>query len=197
MQNKLEVKCIKLRRDKRGVELAINFLVMVMIALVIFGFGIRFAYKLFSSSSDLTEDAYDKYASQIADLSCAGAEKICLPTKTKTLEGDKAGMFGLVIENVFGEEKTFHIEVTPKLFVARGESVGEEFDEDAGINWLPHETDEVLQAKEKQTVGILVSGGDAEPGTYAFEVRVGYNDDTGETVSYNNGIPFKLYVKVA
>ena len=184
-----------LRKNKRGIELAVNFLVMLIMGITIFAFGIRFAYKLFAQGNELTSDVYKQYSKQIEGLACASAEKVCLPTKTLTIDGTKPAIFGLVIENVLGSQETFHVKVTEGKFVAKGSSAGAEFNaETAKIQFLPKSDDPLseitLQAKEKQSVGIIVQASGAEAGTYSFNVNVKRgNSDYVPT-------PFKIYVKV-
>lgn len=187
-----------LRRNKRGIELAVNFLVMLMLGIVIFAFGIRFAYKLFAQGNELTSDAYKQYSRQIEDLACASAEKVCLPTKTLTIDGTKPAIFGLVIENVLASDQTFKVKVTPTNFVAKGSQAGTPFQaggEGDKIQFLPKEDDPLstitLQSKEKQSVGIVVQASGAEAGTYSFKVEVLRSDGSSYTTS-----PFKIYVKV-
>ena len=185
----------KNHKNKRGIELAVNFLVMLMLGIVIFAFGIRFAYKLFAQGNELTSDAYKQYSKQIDDLACASAEKVCLPTKTLTIDGTKPAIFGLVIENVLGNSETFLVEVREGKFVAKGSSEGADFNaETAKLQFLPKSDDPLseitLQAKEKQSVGIIVQASGAEAGTYSFNVNVKRgNSDYVPT-------PFKIYVKV-
>jgi len=188
----------KNHKNKRGIELAVNFLVMLMLGIVIFAFGIRFAYKLFAQGNELTSDAYKQYSKQIEGLACASAEKVCLPTKTLTIDGTKPAIFGVVIENVLTSEQTFNVKVTPTNFVAKGSpgrsvafQAGEEDDK---IQFLPKPTDPLstitLQSKEKQSVGIVIQANGAEAGTYSFTVEV-----LREGSSYTT-TPFKIYVKV-
>lgn len=189
-----------LRKNKRGIELAVNFLVMLMLGIVIFAFGIRFAYKLFAQGNELTGDAYKKYSKQIEDLACASAEKVCLPTKTLTIDGTKPAIFGLVIENVLGSEETFHVEVTEGKFVAKGSPDGVPFVADtAKIQFLPKPEDELasveLPSKEKRSVGIVVQASGAQPGTYSFNVNVLRSNSPNVPTPYVP-TPFKIYINV-
>jgi hypothetical protein len=41
--------------DKRAIELSLNFIVILIISIIIFGFGIRFISKLSSQATELQE----------------------------------------------------------------------------------------------------------------------------------------------
>lgn len=64
--------------NKKGIELSINFLVVLILALAIFTFGVIFVYKILASSESLKSMTLEDIDSRIADLNCAGNDASCI-----------------------------------------------------------------------------------------------------------------------
>ncbi len=161
-------------------QLTINFLVMIILAITIFGFGIKFATQIFGQGSELTETSFEDADRAIADLACQSAERVCLPATTKTLEGDDPAIFGVVIENVLPTTETFSVRVE----AAPGQ-------ETTNLDWMPKEPRDVeINSKEKHNVGIVVRSQNAAVGTYTFVAHV---EKGGELYA---AAPLIFYVKV-
>lgn len=170
--------------NKKGIELSVNFIVMMILAIVVFGFGIKFAKDIFVKSNEMADLTYKDIDRQMQEISCATAERVCLPSQTKTIEGGKPAIFGMVIENVLDDgDNNFFIEVSPAE------------QNDAGkFDFLPKsgETRGIeIKPKEVYRTGIAVGNkGTAESGkTYAFVAKV-----KNREIDYVNPIVF--YVKV-
>ena len=89
---------------KKGIELSINFIVVFILAITLFGFGIRFAYMLLGGAEDLTKVAEDELDERIEDILCPGDERVCLGTRTRTLRRGSHAVFGVRVLNVLNVE---------------------------------------------------------------------------------------------
>ena len=169
-----------MKMNKKAIQLSVNFIVMVIIAIIVFGFGLKIASDMMSKGSQVTEMKFKEIDTQIQHLACATAERVCLPSQTKTL-GDNPVFFGLVIENVFGEEADFDVNVV-------------EVQGNPNLEFNPNgERPVTLQAKEKYKMGIVVGRGedDVPKGTYTYKATV---RKVGASEDYSS--PKLFYVKV-
>jgi len=184
-------------RGKKGIELSVNFFVMLILAIVLFGFGIYFASTLFKTGGLITEQAFEKFDAQIENLACSTADKVCIPVSTKSIGGGNHVIMAIVVENVLGERRDFEIYAEPSAYVDKG---GEERPFDAAkllVSPSPAKRRVLpLENREKKSVGIAVQPVGVGSGTYAFNVWVSYKNRDGAYESYTDGRPAKFYVVV-
>ncbi|MBW2979814.1 hypothetical protein KY360_00175 [Candidatus Woesearchaeota archaeon] len=100
---------------KKGIELSINFIVIFILAITVFGFGLRFAYMLLGGAEDLTKMAEDELDDRIEDIMCPGDERVCLGTRTRTLRKGNHAVFGVRVLNVLNVEGEVDFTVTAEL----------------------------------------------------------------------------------
>src|SRR3989344_4658301 len=98
---------------KKGVELSINFLVVVIISLVVLGFGIKFAYDLLNYAEKEKQQQYDKIDKELENLICDGSDEVCVGTYRKKVGSSKSVFFGVKVWNVLGTDQTFFIDIKP------------------------------------------------------------------------------------
>ena len=67
-----------MRNKKAAVELSLNFLVVLIISIVLFGFGVIFIRNLFSQATDLRDLTLEELDDRIADLICEGTDRVCI-----------------------------------------------------------------------------------------------------------------------
>jgi len=84
---------------KKGFALSINFLVAMILAIAVFGFGIYFSNMLFSKAGDVQENIDAQTKSQIVELLNSG-EKVVIPQQRIKLRPSSNGVFGIGISNV-------------------------------------------------------------------------------------------------
>lgn len=182
---------------KKGIELSVNFMVMLILAIVLFGFGMYFARELFTTSGGITERAFDEFDQQIEDLACSSADKVCVPVSTKSVGGDGYAIMGIVVENVLGERREFEIFAEPSTYVDKNGN--EKPFNAANIQISPGAANKrilPIENREKKAIGIAVQPVGMPSGTYAFSVFVNYEDASGVFTSYTDGRPLKFYVVV-
>src|SRR3989338_10725537 len=98
--------------NKKAIELSLNFMVILIISIIIFGFGIRFISKLSSEAIDLTEITIDDLDERISDVVCEGSDRVCIGRERMTIRKKEVDIFGLKILNIL-DSQNFDIEVNP------------------------------------------------------------------------------------
>ncbi|HLC60849.1 MAG TPA: hypothetical protein VJJ52_05470 [Candidatus Nanoarchaeia archaeon] len=97
---------------KGAIELSVNFLVIIIISIVIFGFGVYFIAKLSATATDLTQLTASELDQKIANLVCEGFDRVCIGTEKKVIHKKKFDVFGIKIFNVLPTQN-FEITVNP------------------------------------------------------------------------------------
>jgi hypothetical protein len=195
---------------KAAIELSLNFLVVIIIAIVIFGFGIIFIYNLSSSAIDLTKLTVDDVDRKISNLACGSFNRICVPSEKKVIKRDGFDVFGLKLLNVYTDpaRQNFQIFVSPPIdltlnsisdsdTVPPGKVIGFRKD-DTPIVFNPSPLLIVLPISRIKTVkmneehdfaiGVQVPK-DAPSGTYVLDVMIKQGDEQYVPIQ-------KLYVEV-
>ncbi len=172
---------------KKGFELSVSFLVMLIITIVVFGLGIRFAYNLFSKSHE-TIEAFDEQTQRQIENSLYAGNIVAIPSNQKEISIGKTEAFGLGILNQLGEKKYF------KVFIGFSTAVdehGDKFedyilDEVNVEDWTFKESRAYeLDDNEHEIIPLsfTVPLG-TKKGTYVFNVEVYYSNN--ENVGRNN-----------
>ncbi|MFC1768504.1 hypothetical protein ACFLZX_01950 [Nanoarchaeota archaeon] len=168
---------------KKGVTLSVNFLVVLIIALVLFGMGVKLLWDIFASSSDISQLAWDDYRKQIANLQCRPDERVCYGVEQISVERGEVGIFGVKVINILEAENPpigFKIEVNPAKYINKEGNVTPFNEDKVGLDWERDLID--IENNEEYTFLIAVSPKkhEASPGKYSFTVDVtcdGTQDD--------------------
>ena len=175
---------------KKGIELSLNFLVTIIIALVIFGFGVRFIYTLASQATELESMTTDELDKKIGQLLCESTERVCIGIDKKTIQKGKFDVFGIEVINI-NQGSNFEMEIKPTGYIKNN---GPIMPVGQGKLKLKYRQDFFIGRNEEESlgVGVEVSRG-AESGAYIFDVQVKQITDAG-------AVPYaglhKLYVDV-
>src|SRR3989338_2684349 len=70
---------------------------MLILSIVIFGFGIAFIYNTITNSENLRDMTLEELDDQIEDLLCESADKVCLGINTQTMEKGDIHIFGVKV----------------------------------------------------------------------------------------------------
>ena len=158
--------------NKNSMELSLNFLVIIIISITIFGFGIYFISNLAQQAEDLRKLTLSQIDEQISGLACKGSDRICIIAEKKKIQRGNVGIFGIKILNIL-ESKDFQI-------IARASSpLGYKKDNSpitspALIINPPQGRMESIQKNEDKTIGIGVQVPENAPigGTYIIDVEI-------------------------
>ena len=167
-------------RKKASLELSVSFLVKLILAVVVFGFGLIIVRNLLSTlgSGELTRDIDAELENQIKSMMIDGGRVLVFPQDLETRR-NRAVSFGLGVFNVLNRPQatTFNVEVYCYKFTPRNTNqlldcpYGHQdwtFDEYETLN---------LRNEEKGTINIAVRPRDnVEQGVYTYNVEVTYDD---------------------
>ena len=183
--------------NKKGIELSVNFLVTIIIALVIFGFGVKFVYNLVSEVSELETLTTDNLDKRIEDILCESADKVCIGVNKKVIPIGEFGVFGIKVINVV-DQTEFQIEINPGDGINKqGASVPNN-----KIKFKYNTEAFDLKRNEERSLGIGFGvpkdrNIEIESGTYIFNVEVKYASGGRSVYHYDTNNPiYKIYVEV-
>lgn len=187
--------------NKKGLELSINFIVIIIISLIVFFFGARFIYQLGSEATQLQSMTVEELDRKIGSLACEGSEKVCFGFDKKIIKRGKLGIFSLRIINILDSQDFDVIVTRPSTpgYTKQGDPIPSD-------NLIVKPASRTAYIKENGernlAIGVEVPK-NAVSGTYIFDVAICYddldgtnNDPTGkcgyDLYSFN-----KLYVEVS
>ena len=178
--------------DKRGIELSMNFIVILIISIVIFGFGVNFISRLSSQAKDLQELTVGELDDRIGNLICEGSTRVCVGIDRKTINRKKFDVFGLKIINVL-DRREFNIDITrPSPPSPSGYDRNNVAIQRDDLIWNPKTRTVLIEKNEEKNLGIGIQvPADAVPGTYIFNVEIKQADGNFYSATQ------KLYVDVS
>ena len=154
---------------KKAIELSMNFLVTIIIALVIFGFGVRFIYNLASQSEKLKDLTLEDLDKKIEDLFCESTDKICIGTNKKIIERGNYDFFTVKVINILNDQE-FRLNIekpTPSGYTKNNEPINTN-----DIKLKYRENFFIKRNEEKSiAIGIEVPK-NAISGTYILDVKI-------------------------
>ena len=149
--------------NKKAFELSINFIVLLILSIVIFGFGIKFVYDLMHQAGELSNMTQKQIDAQIENILCDSSERICIGTSTKEIRPNKVGVFTIGILNI-GDGADFYIDVE------ESDSGGIPY---TGETYWMLKNEVTIKPNEQKKVGIAVQvPGGTPKGTYVLNVYV-------------------------
>ena len=156
--------------NKKAIELSLNFMVILIISIIIFGFGVRFISRLSSEAIDLTRITEEELDERIGNLVCEGSDRVCIGIDRKTIKRTKFDVFGLKILNVLDNPR-FDIVVsrpTPSGYTKNRQAIQSD-----SLAWNPKARDIFIEKNEEKNLGIGVQvPANAVSGTYIFNVEI-------------------------
>ena len=90
--------------NKKSIELSLNFLVVIVLTLVIFGFGVWFISHLSKEATNIKEMTFKDLDEKISDLACEGSARVCIGIDRKTIQKKNYDVFGVKIVNVINDQ---------------------------------------------------------------------------------------------
>ncbi len=182
------------RINKKGMELSINFIVILILSIVVFGFGIKILSGIFRNATEMGSMTQEEINRHLTDIMCDSSERICVAPTRIELRPYGSGYFTIGILNTYDYETTFYIGVK--------QSTNDEIPTINGDYWILGEDFVKINPNEQKKLGlgVLVPGG-TKKGTYVLNVYVCKGDslsscdkDSPPDVRY--GTTQKLYIVV-
>jgi hypothetical protein len=189
------------KKNKKGIELSINFLVVIIMGIVILMGGIALIVKMMSGADKIHMDLDRQTKEQIESLLLDGS-KVAVPINTKEIRIGKNDLFGVGVYNVL-PETDFKIKIT--FSNSYNEKTQEPLNTNGNyvlLEWvLYNEQSKTIKKNEFEFFSIYINpigtsdtNLRTEPGIYIFNVNVTY-DESGTWKMYDGHI-HKIYVRV-
>jgi len=173
---------------KKGIELSVNFLVVMIISIVVLGFGLKFAYDLLNYAEKEKQKQYDKIDNELEDLICEGDDTVCVGTFRKKAGSSKSVFFGAKVWNIYSDDKTFNLEIQPSpTCLIRKDQTTSGSCSDFEITGAG--SFDIAKKSMQKRIFIIDLSKATEEGTYIFNLQIKNGAD-------NYGPTKKIYVEV-
>jgi len=171
---------MKFRKNKKAMQLSINMLVVIILAIVIFGFGVSFLYSTVSKAFKLKGMVDEDLDTQMETILCD--KPVCLSSTYKKIYRKEFEIVGLRIYNTLPNEANFRIVMTPAgAFDKEGADIPDIDDHIiyiVGVEPPLNERTISLTSRTEKGVGIGIEiRKNAPPGTYVFNIIVKADGD--------------------
>ena len=166
---------------KSAIQLSVNFLVIIIISMVVFTFGISFIYNIMRGAESLKDMTLGDIDQRISELMCGTNEKICIEKDTFYLEPKDLKIFTIKILNIEPSVEKLEFLISVKN--------GSYIDSDNNILEPGEYTNNIIVMPESRLPKTGV-----EPGTYIFNLKVYKGSNEFEENLYDR--IHKLYIKV-
>lgn len=165
--------------NKKGIELSVNFLVMFILAIVIFGLGIVFLYNIFGSATTAADMNWARIDRMVGDMLCPPQTRVCVSNNDAQITRGELSAHGIFVYNFHNDPVTVTLNVS---FNSAYSNNQEFFPETVPqVLLLSSMEGEILNpaTQHRELMGVLPQK-DINPGTYEYDVFVRYyNQDTG------------------
>jgi len=94
--------------NKKGIELSINFLVIIILSIVVLSMGLVFIAKIWMISPSIIEQGFSLIDEEIEEQITAGRRVAVYPSSAK---GEDIAWFGLGVRNTVATEPNFIVDV--------------------------------------------------------------------------------------
>lgn len=94
-------------RAKKGMELSLTVIVLIILTIIIFIGGIALVWKFFGAAEDIKGGIEMSTQQQIEALLRQGNELVAIPVNTKTVTTNKEVVFGLGVRNIKDAQNFF------------------------------------------------------------------------------------------
>ena len=169
--------------NKRGIELSVNFLVMLILSLIVFMFGLYLVYQFFGTAVDLQTQLDEQTEKELQAMLISG-ERVALPKTQVNLQRGKSYTFGLGILNTLGAEKEFSVNIIEGQAYQGASSITN------GLDTIPAKTYSIKNTEQRLLAIPVRVNQDAQIGTHTLDVRVCYrNAGPAATIDDANAEP--------
>ncbi len=186
-------------RKKASIQLSVNFLVMLILAIIVFSLGVTIFFKeLFPQANKLQKDLDASTKEKIMNSLVAGAEKVVIPFNSESLDKGERHVFGIGIRNDISNNVRFLISVTCKAAYRTDKSaICSSVSGCSSVcgSWVTSKRDiKILKGERKLEKLFFIVPKTAISGNYIFNVDVKYCTATEGCKSYDT--IKKIYINV-
>ena len=191
MRRFIRINSTKQNMNKKGIEMQMSFIVMLILAIVVFAFGLVFVRNLFTTAGDIKAQL-SQDAEQRIDLMLDRGERLAIPITARDVKSDEVATYGLGILNLRGQQTNFYISIACTVALDNKEKdLGAE---GCSGDWTFQPDPITLKNNEKDIIPIAVHAIGSKPkGTYGFTIKVTIDSPDGEIYT---GSPKQIYLNI-
>ena len=168
--------------NKRGIELSVNFLVMLILSLIVFMFGLYLVYQFFGTATELQTQLDEQTEKELQAMLISG-ERVALPKAQINLQRGKSYTFGLGILNTLGAEKEFSVNILTGPAYRGTEEIT--YTGEYGLATIPAKTYSIKNTEQRLLAIPVRVNQDAQIGTHTLDVRVCYANSVDSSTHFN------------
>ncbi len=182
--------------------MSVNFLVIIILSIAMFGFGIYFTKQIFTKSNEMSLKIDQDTNQKMEELLNDGS-RVVIAFQTKTIRRGSLGVFGIGVLNMNTTDVYFKIgnpssSYTNTLTIQGFSKEGTPIADPENFLDVNFNNEAILLTPLQTTkfaIGVAVKNG-APSGTYVLDVGVGYGISVGDTFTNYQDEVYKLYVVV-
>ncbi len=161
-----------MKSRRAGIELSTSLIVMLIIAIVVFSFGVKFVYDIVREANRFSDLVLDDLSDKMEKIMCDSSQRVCIGRTTKEIRPwpwpRNFDFFTLGILNTYSYEKPFYINVIEgPAYDIRGNQIP---------NNLLWKTEEYISVKpntqERVPIAVRAPGGAKRGDKYILNVLV-------------------------
>ncbi len=193
---------------KAGIQLSVNFLVLLVLAIMAFGLGVTIIYNLTGEMDTMATQMDEQTQRQLEQALAGGGTQVALPFNSKELRRGENSQLAFGIKNTESDVEEFHITIDCISAYKHQREGGDAFEHDDHCG-TETEDDKVAVLLSGQMEGdgwtreiehrdrmmenmLIVVGSETKSGRYTFSLEVEKGIGTAE--SY--GTPRRFYINV-
>lgn len=156
--------------SKKSQQISIHFLVVFILAVVMFGLGVMLIWRIFFSSSDVVNISQAEFDKKIFALNCKPSEVVCIGANKVEINPGESVMISLKIFNNHNAELSY--DVSYELMDSSNELLSQEEEETFQLLPLRYSS-EVIPAKQDKELDVLLKTSKRLPeGDYSLRIKV-------------------------
>ena len=170
-----------MRASKKGIELSVNFIVMVILGLVLFAMGLYLLSQAINVGKEMTDVIDDQHKKEIESLLMQG-EKVTIPFDRVNLHVGEHNVFGLgILNEIDGAPMTFTVTLSPGVAVdSLGKTIPGPLTNKVALPFTSK--DYTIRHNDQEIISLPVKILKGAPrGTYTVHVKVECDPDCGGT----------------
>ncbi len=175
--------------DKKGIELSINFIVILILAIAMFTAGFFIMRGVFTSTNQMKQTLTEQQKSKLEQILANGAEPVKTIYSERVIRPGEHDAFGLGIRNDLGYKEDFYVESDFDMYIDSRGNV--QCDSEQNCSLQPSKGVDVIanidpanpevhsiDNNERAIVGdiYVYAQKGAEKGTYVFNIKVCQSD---------------------
>ena len=161
---------MKLIQNNKGIQLAVSYLVTIVIAIFVIILGFRFVNSGLESVEYGLDRIEQQHLSQIERELATSTQKVSLPESYATLSSGGVHTFGLGVKNNLGQRTYFDVSI---IFRDARDEEGKQFTPNNVGDWTIQKSISFsLNDLETKVVPLAIATPAAQEGEYRFDVIV-------------------------